>query len=334
MDDMPEDALQRAEPILTGFFLVPGFALLSYASAIEPLRAANRLSGRELYRWAHISLDGISEDASSGACVSCTHRPGDDIPLRRLFVCAGGNPAAFNDPAAFAWLRALARRGVQIGGISGGPYILARAGLLNGYRFTIHWEHMPALAEDFPALQPAPSLFVIDRDRLTAAGGFAAFDMMHALIEADHGHALASAVAEWFLHTHVRGGGGPQRMGLRERFNITNAGLLRAIENMEVHIEEPLSRAEIANLAGLSLRQLDRLFETQLGETISAYYNRIRLERARTLLRQTALPVFDIAVACGFASASQFSRAFSRAFRHPPKDERLPLARKRNGAKT
>jgi transcriptional regulator GlxA family with amidase domain len=233
---MPLDDPSQPEPIRIGFFLIPGFALLSYASAIEPLRAANRLSGRVLYSLTHISPDGASGSASSGAFVSCEHRSGDDVPLERLFVCAGGNPASFDDSLSLGWLRTLARRGVQIGAISGGPYILARAGLLHGRRFTIHWEHMPALAEDFPDLQPEPSLYVIDRDRPTAAGGFAAFDMMHALIEADHGHALASAVAEWFLHTHVRGSSGPQRMGLRERFNVTNAGLLRAIASMETHI--------------------------------------------------------------------------------------------------
>ncbi len=323
-------------PIKVGFLLIPGFALMSYASAIEPLRAANVLSGKTLYQWSHVSLDGNPAPASSGVTISCDEKIGDVMPLKRLIVCAGGNPAAFHHAATFRWLRLMARRGVEIGGVSGGPYILARAGLLDGYRFTIHWEHMPALTEDFPGLTPEPTLYVIDRDRLTCAGGVAAIDMMHALIETDFGPRLSAAVSEWFLHTQVRLGSGPQRMGLRERFNVTNRTLLRALNLMEANIEEPLSRGRLAGEAGVSPRQLDRLFTAHLGMTARAYYLQIRLERARTLLRQTAMPVLDVGIACGFASASDFSRAYARLFGYAPREERPGFAVKvgRHAAKS
>jgi transcriptional regulator GlxA family with amidase domain len=216
----------------------------------------------------------------------------------------------------------LARKGVAIGGVSGGAYLLARAGLLDGYRATIHWEHLPAFSEEFPHLAIERSLFVIDRDRLTCAGGIAALDLMHALIERDHGHDLAAAVSEWYLHTDVRLGSGPQRMALHERFGVSNAKLLRALGEIERRIEDPPSRDELAAAAGTSVRQLERLFASQLNTTIGAHGLQVRLARAQALLRQTSKPVLAIAVMCGFASASHFSRTYRETYGHAPKEER------------
>jgi transcriptional regulator GlxA family with amidase domain len=320
----PDDAAQAAENAQTiGFLLVPGFALMSYASAMEPLRAANRLAGRPLYAWRHISPDGAAAAASNGMSLLPDGRVGEDVPLDALLVCAGGNPAQFDHPPTFRWLRALAHNGVQLGGVSGGPYLLARAGLLDGHRCTIHWEHIPAFVEEFPDLEVERTLYVVDRDRLTCAGGIAALDMMHALIERDHGHGLAAAVSEWFLHTDVRLGSGPQRMTLRERFGISNPKLLKVLERMEANLEEPVTRERLAAVAGVSVRQLERLFTAHLGATLGEHYARIRLDRARALLRQTTLPVLEVAVACGFVSASHFSRAYKGRFGWSPKAERL-----------
>jgi transcriptional regulator GlxA family with amidase domain len=312
---------QKGVPTI-GVLLVPGFSLMSYAVTIEPLRAANSLSGRELYRWCNICLDGAAARASNGTMILADRRVGDDLELDMLLVCAGGNPTVFDDRPTFRWLRSLARRGVRIGGVSGGPYVLARAGLLSGHRFTVHWEHIPALVEEFPDLTVSDTLFEIDRDRLTCAGGIAALDMMHALIEADHGHRLASAVSDWFLHSQVRLGSGPQRMTLRERFGVTHPRLLRVLEHMEARIEEPASRAALAAVAGLSPRQLERLFQVHLGSTIGEHYLGVRLERAQTLLRQSTMPVLDVAVACGFVSASHFSRSYKQRFGCSPRGER------------
>jgi transcriptional regulator GlxA family with amidase domain len=307
-----------------GFLLLPDFSLMSYASAAEPLRAANRLGGRSLYAWEHISLDGEAATASNGASIRAQHRVGEPIELDALFVCAGGNPAMFSDTPTYRWLRTLARKGVAIGGVSGGAYVLARAGLLDGYRVTIHWEHLPAFVEEFPDLNVERNLFVIDRDRLTCAGGIAALDLMHALIERDHGHALASAVSEWYLHTEVRLGSGPQRMSLRQRFGVSNPKLLKALSEIERRLEKPPSRAEIAAAVGTSVRQLDRLFARDLKTSIGAHAAKVRLARARDLLRQTSKPVVEVAVMCGFASASHFSRAYRAAYGHPPSAERRP----------
>lgn len=291
---------------------------MSYAAAVEPLRAANLISGRTLYRWWHAAPGGKRVTASNGVAIIPDIGVGTERDVDILFVCAGGNPATFNDKSAFAWLRRLARRGATIGGISGGPYILARAELLDGHRATLHWEHQPAFSEAFPGIALTPSLFEIDSNRITCSGGISALDMMVALIERDHGHELAAAVGDWFLHTQIREGMGPQRMDLRFRLGVTDEKLLRVLRQMETRIETPQSRAELARLAGVSVRQLERLFHRDLRRGIHQHYVLMRLERARRLLRETDLPVLDIAVATGFSSSSQFARAYSRAFSESP----------------
>ena len=317
---MPQNS---AEPVKRfGFLLLPGFPLMSYASAVEPLRAANALTGRELYAWQHLSFDGAPLSASNGIVFEPNARLGDNLDLDGLFVCAGGNPALFEHAPTFAALRALARRGLPIAGMSGGSYVLARAGLLDGYRCTIHWEHIPAFIEEFPLLKVERTLFVIDRDRITCAGGIAALDMMIEIIARAHGRDLAAAVSEWFLRTHPREGTESQRMGLRERVGVANAKLLNTLALMERRLENPASRVELAAAAGVTVRQLERLFAEHLKTTIGKRYVEVRIGRARSLLRQSSLSIAEVAVACGFVSTSHFSRVYRAQFGLSPSRER------------
>jgi len=325
LDASPDQTVSppQERPRVVGFLLVPGFALMSYAAAVEPLRAANLISGKILYRWWHAAPGGEPVIASNGVAIIPDVGIGAAREVDTLFVSAGGNPASFDDRNVFAWLRRLARRGVTLGGISGGPYILAKAGLLDGRRVTLHWEHQPAFSEAFPDIAVAPSLFEIDGNRITCSGGISALDMMVALIERDHGRQLAASVGDWFLHTHIREGMGPQRMDLRFRLGVADEKLLHVLHGMEDNIEVPRSRADLAALAGVSVRQLERLFRRHLGRGVHHQYRSMRLERARQLLRETALPVLDVAIATGFGSSSQFARAYRRAFGEPPSQTRL-----------
>ena len=326
---MPSDDASRPPRVLrsthtqvVGILLIPDFALMSYASLIEPFRAANRMSGRNLYQWRHISSDGASVSASNGVSITPDYGLRDPFVPDILFVCAGGNPALFDHQPTYAYLRRIAHRRIPVGGVSGGPYVLARAQLLDGYRCTIHWEHIPAFLEEFPRLQVARSLYVIDRDRLTCAGGIAALDMTHELIVRDHGPWLAGEVSDQFLHGRVRLGSGPQRMTLRERYGVSHPKLLKVLEYMEGRIEEPAGRGELAGVANLSMRQLERLFQSHLGSTVGGHYIGVRLDRAQMLLRQTTMPVLEVGIACGFVSASHFSRSYRQRFGHSPKVER------------
>jgi transcriptional regulator GlxA family with amidase domain len=314
----------RETPQTVGLLLIPDFALMSYASVVEPLRAANLLAGRELYRWVHISPGPSTVEASCGATVPCPVKAGDSVTLDLLLVCAGGTPTAFRDRTTLRWLKTLAARGLRIGGVSGGPVILARAGIMDGYHMTVHWGHAPVVAEAFPNILLTRSIYIVDRDRLTCAGGTAPLDMMHALIAEQHGPELARQVSDWFMHTDIRPAQSSQRASLAERFGIHDERLAAALELMESHPGEPLKRSETARRIGLSTRQLDRLFTEKLGVSYAGHYRSIRLGRARDLLRQSAVPITEIALGCGFSSASHFSRAYREAFGVTPASERKP----------
>ncbi|MFB6452924.1 GlxA family transcriptional regulator [Bradyrhizobium tunisiense] len=303
-----------------GFLLLPGFALMSYASATEPLRAANLLAGQSLYDVRPLSLNGAAVASSSGAVVPCERL--DQSPLHTIFVCAGGNPSTLGSSALYAALRHLSRSGVRLGGISGGPYILAAAGLLDGRDFTVHWEHAAALIEAFPHLAPRQARFVLDGNRITCGGGVAPLDMMYALIADRMGEDFARRVSDWYLHTAVGEPAAPQRASAAERFRVNHPVLLNILEKMEAAIEQPLDRGRMAIYAGVSQRHLDRLFSEHLNAGYSEVYRNLRLAHARRLLQQSPLSVSEIAFATGFSSASHFSRAYVTFFGKTPKKER------------
>lgn len=311
-----------ASPMRVGFLLIEEFALMSYASVIEPFRAANRLSGRELYQWRHFSIDGQPVRPSTGVTMQVDGAIDGEAEVDVVLVCAGGNPALFNNRATFAALRRLSARGVVIGGVSGGAFLLARAGLLDGHRCTIHWEHEPAFVDTFPNLSLVRGLYVIDRRRITCAGGISGLDLVTELIAESHGHDLAQLVSDWYIRAQRRPAESTQRAAVSQRYRISHPGLVVALEAMEANKEEPLDRETLASLAGLSVRQLERLFRTQMQTTIREHYLVVRLDEALRLLRETDLSRATVAVACGFASASHFSRSFRQRFAISPGNAR------------
>lgn len=303
-----------------GFLLAPNFALMSFASATEPLRAANLIAQSALYEVRVLSVDGQAVMSSAGQAT-----PGHDFATESrgchtVFVVAGGNPSDWQSlRRIYPALRRLARQGVRIGGISSGSYLLAEAGLLDGRDFTIHWEHAPALREAFPNLSPRQARYVLDRDRITCGGGVAPLDMMHALLAQRMGQAFARRVSDWFLHTGVAEPTAPQRGSAAERFGTHHPALLTALEKMEATVEHPLSRRAMAHLVALSPRHLDRLFAEQLKSGFLETYRRLRLDHAHKLLEQSPMSISEIAFATGFSSASHFSRAFKARFGIQPK---------------
>lgn len=305
-------------PTALGFLLIDGFSLMSYAALVEPFRAANRLSGEALYRWGHVSIDGAPVSASNGAMILPDAKVGDPLGCEMLFVFAAGDPTRFDDAATFGWLRRLAQNGVSLGGISGGPFLLARAGVLGGYRSTIHWDHREAFVAAFPDLELDQGLYVIDRRRLSCAGGSAGLDLAIDLIGRAHGKDLAARVSEWFIRTQPRLPGNTQRLSLPERYRTANPRLIAVLALMEDRLEEPARRATLAAAAGVSERQLERLFARHLGAGIGETYLRLRLAHAENLLRSTSLSITDVGLAAGFQSSSHFSRAFRARYGQSP----------------
>lgn len=314
-------------PTRVGLLLIDGFALLSYAAVTEPLRVANLLSGVERYRVRVIPASGAAATSSSGAQVPAAAQVGEQVDFDIVFVIAAGDPFAFADDRAFQWLRHLARRGVALGGVSGGAVVLAAAGVMAGYRLTLHWEHAALLSERFPDLVIERSLYVVDRDRFTCAGGTAPLDLMHAVLLQSHGADLARKVSDWLLHTEVRPAGGAQRAGVVERYRVHQPALVEALAVMETHLSDPLSLDDLARVSGVGVRHLTRLFDQHLDSTPMLFYRQLRIEHAQRLLHQTALTIAEVAAAVGYSTPSHFSSAYRKHFACSPLEERGRTAR-------
>ncbi len=305
-----------------GFFLTPNFTMMAFTSAIEPLRLANQVTERNLYSWRLYSADGQPVRASNNVEVRVDEAYAQARDLGAAILCAGNGVQSLDHRDAIAALRRLSSFGTSLGAVCTGTYVLAKAGLLDGYQSTIHWENQAALMAAFPTLDVTSELFEIDRNRFTCAGGTAAADMMLSIIGRDHGQALATAVTDQLIHHRIREASERQRMDLRTRLGVAHPRLLAVVARMEETIETPLSCTALAQEAGVSPRQLERLFAKYLGHSPTRHYLTVRLDRARFLLQQTSHPILSVAMACGFVSASHFSKSYNEHFGHTPSSER------------
>lgn len=306
--------------------VVPEFTMMPVTSAIEPMRIANRLAEKTLYKWTIHSVDGKPVAASNGILAMVDGDLSTVPEHATIVICGGLNVQRHTDKRLIAWLRKVARKGTDIGAVCTGAHILAEAGLLDGYKCTLHWENLPGFTEAFPEIDATGGLFEIDRDRFTSAGGTTALDMMLTLIASQHGPELASSVAEGILHAPIRHHSEHQRMSLPARIGARHPKLVGIIEEMEKNLEEPLSPSLLAKQAGLSTRQLERLFRRYLDRSPKRYYLELRLKKARSLLLQTDMSVINVALACGFSSPSHFSKCY-RAFygRTPYRERGIPV---------
>jgi len=310
-------------PQSLAFLLLPQFSLMAFASAVEPLRAANRLAGHQLYTWEVLGPDARPVIASNGVAIPPDRAIASVERHPCITVCGGYGMQEFGEPRTLAALRRLARTGAVIGSISTASYVLARAGLLSGRRCTIHWENVESFRQDWPDLDITDDLYEIDGPVFTCSGGTAAMDLMLHLIAQQHGHGLAAAVSDQFIHQVIRDPHQNQRMATGRRLGTSNQLLMSIVDSMEQNIEAPLSRHEIAERAGQSERQVERLFSRELGISPRRYYFQLRLERADALLRQTAMPIFDIALTAGFISASHFAKSYRKHFGRTPRERRM-----------
>lgn len=315
----------RDFPTRFGFLLIHHFTLISMSSAIEPLRMANRLCGREVYRWRTLSETGRAVTASDGISVNVDAGIADPDALRgidALIVCGGWNIEKNTTDAVDRWLRQLADTDIGFGATDTGSYLLAKAGLLDGYRCSVHWENMGALADVFPAVHVSRSVFTIDGRRYTCSGGTSPIDMMLYFIRRQCGGEISGGVAEQFVYERIRDTSDLQRIPLRHVVGTQSEKLVVAVELMEANIKEPISQEDIAEYTGVSRRQLQRLFQRYLLCTPSRYYLWIRLARARELLQQTSMSLLEIATLTGFVSSSHFSKSYKEYYGHAPSAER------------
>ena len=314
---------QNRTPQSIGFLLLDNFTLISLASAVEPLRMANQLSGRELYCWNTFSLDGKQIWASDGVPItpdaSLYNAPASDT----VIVCGGIGIQDTVTREHITWLQAQARQSRRLGGVCTGSWALASAGLLNGFDCSVHWECMAAMQEAFPRVAISTSLFTLDRDRFTSSGGTAPLDMMLHLISRDHGRELSAAISEMFVYERIRNEQDHQRVPLKHMLGTTQPKLQEIVALMETNLEEPIDLDELAMYVSVSRRQLERLFQKYLNCSPSRYYLKLRLIRARQLLKQTPMSIIELASVCGFMSTPHFSKCYREYFGVPPSNERL-----------
>ena len=300
------------------FALVPGFTLLAFASAVEPLRIANQLSQHPLYHWRVLSASGRAVTSSAGIPVDVDGRFDTQDKATRVFVCAGNPQMAAADPVIVNLVQRHHRFGGVVGGICTGAIALAKAGLLEKRRFTLHWENQPGFMETFPDLVPTLNRFETDDRLLTCGGGAASTDMMISLITDDHGGPFAAMVSEMCLRTVMSGVNAEQRSSLAALMSSRNPVIVATVTLMNRHIDEPLSMDELAEAAGYSRRHLERLFRDAVGKTPGDFYRGLRLDRARNLLSTTDLTLLEVSMACGFSTVSHFSKSFRAHFGMAP----------------
>lgn len=309
------------------FLLLPKFSMLGFVSALEPLRVANRFRPGS-YRWHIVSADGEPVSASDGIALVADAAIADVPQLSTLFIVAGFEPLDRHTPALSSWLVRLDQQRATLGAIDSGCFNLATAGLLKRHRITMHWEAIPAYIESYPGALVSQELFEIDERRITCAGGTASIDMMLHLIAQRHGHELAVQVSEQFVQGRIRQHGDHQRMHVGMRYGVSNKRITEVLDMMEKHTEAPLSVDQLAGMVCVTRRQLERLFRLHLGDTPSNFYLRLRLDHARRLLQQTQLTIIGVSVACGFESASYFSRAYRAHFGVTPSGDRVARVEK------
>ena len=307
-----ESNLPKSEKITrTTILVLDATNTLSFAAAVDPLRAANRHAGRDLYAWQFATPTDRDVHLTSGLCVPAA-------PIARIDHCdlfvivAGFGLQVQTTPALRASVRRLSNTAQNTAGIDGGPWVMARAGLLDGHSATTHWEDIDALAADFPQVQVENSRYQISGNRLTSAGATPAIDMMLALIRREHGARLAAQIAASFILDHSPSPATPQlRNPDPQRHNRITA---RAHALMEQTLDDPLPIAAIAKQLGIGPRALQLQFRAALNTTAQKHYLSLRLLEARRHVTTSTQPLHDIALSTGFASQSSFARAYAKAF--------------------
>ncbi|MCY4288505.1 MAG: GlxA family transcriptional regulator [Aestuariivita sp.] len=304
------------------FVLLDNFSLISFSSAIESLRIANRIAQSELYHWRIVGERSDHVCCSAGLAITVD---GDLPELNHddlVFICGGTDIQKATTRGLLNWVRREARHGVAFGGLCTAPYVLAKAGLLEGRKATIHWENQDSFVEEFIEVELTKSVFMIDGNRMTAAGGAASIDLMLKLIAEHHDDNLASAVADQLIYSAIRTDQDIQRLSIPTRIGVRHPKLSQVIEMMEENLEEPISPSLLATRVAMSTRQLERLFRRYLNRSPKRYYMDLRLQRARNLLMQTNMSVINVALACGFTSPSHFSKCYRMQYDTTPYRER------------
>ena len=280
---------------------------LTWSALVQPLRLAAKAMGPE-----RLHVDVRSPDKFVGDAQRHWH----------LVLLVADESEAALKPANCRALIERCRAAPFWGGVGAGVLWLADAGALHGVRTALPWALYPDVNAQAEQALFTPHLYEFDANRLTCCGGAASLDFALTLVELLCGPTVQAQVKESLCVDRVRGPDERQRVALQARFGALQPKLTEAVALMEANIEEPLSTDEIAQLSGISRRQLERLFKQYLGSLPSRYYLELRLKRSRQLLLDTNYSIVQVGLMCGFSSGSHFSTAFGALFGNTPREER------------
>lgn len=317
---MKNDPIFRPErnALSITFLVLPGTSIMCVASAIDPLRAANRITGENPFVWRVVSVDGKPPVTTCGLPIAVDGLFEGDAAGDALIVVGGFGTRQRAVPTVLAGIRLAARNIRAMGGVEAGSWLLGHAGLLEGHAATTHWEDLEDFAAAFPGADVRPDRYVIDGPLFTCGGAAPTFDLMLHLVRCRLGMAVALDVASVFIYDQARAASDAQPLVSLGRLDGYDPHVAQAIRLMESRLDRPLALAAVARRIGVATRTLEKSFTRSIGETPGAYYLRLRLAAARRLVLDTPEPMADIAARCGFSSAATFSRAFSRAFGQAP----------------
>lgn len=313
----------------------PGAELIEIASITTTLTMANVFSGQELYD-ARLVTSGASPIAcASGLTLQAQGSLEGEIgPLGTLVVSGGfGHERAAQDTHLVAHVRRLARESRRIASLCTGAGILAAAGILDGKRAATHWDQAAQLSRRYPLVtfDPTP-IFVRDGNVVTSAGVTASLDLSLALVEEDHGAALARDIARQMV-TYLQRPGNQAQMSLFTSAPAPVSSVAQtALDHIVTHLGDDLSSARIAEEVGLSERHLSRLFLREFEQTPARYVRQARVQAAAHLLATTTLTLAAVASRCGFGGAESLRQAFVTAFGVTPSHFRETQSHGQDGA--
>ncbi len=310
--------LPSSDPLQVTLLVLPESSMMSLASALDTMRAANRIAGRELFRWNIATLSGKPALLTCDLEIEPDTRLDADSSGDMLIIIASFNQQQHAGPAHLKLIKRLARNFAAIGGIEAGSWILARCGLLEHRSATTHREDLEEFSLHFPTVNLKPDRYVIDGKIFTTGGASPTFDFMLYLIRSRYGYPLAMEVSGVFIYDSPRNPTDLQPLVSLGMLEGREPRVAAAIHVMEQHIDDTLSSVQVARLVGLSVRTLENLFRQTLNLSPAAYYRRLRLQTARRMVVDTRLPLQEIALRTGFNSLSAFSRLFRNTYQQSP----------------
>lgn len=317
-ESLPGD--ERRTEIL--FMLLPGFSFMQIGITIDAFRMLNRVSGRSIYNWEIVSLDGEPVEASSGVVLSADSALNDAIKRSRrvlpfgIFLLGPLDPTPCRHAELLGWIAELNGEGVRICAAGASPLILAEAGVLEGKNFVAYWDLLHTVAARFPGLRVRNELCCVDGNILTGAGGTACMELIAQMISGHHDEQTIQLLCSHFLIDRLRPVSFPQRMPAA--LGASSPVVAEALRIMAANVATPLSVAELAGRLGVSTRRLERCFKHDFGTTPGQYYLRLRLNRARQLAHEMPMTVRELSRATGFVSSSYFSKQYRRVYGAKP----------------